>query len=93
MYSYLYVQFFILTVLFILCTVSIIQKSLSYTIQSFFIYLSYCVLVPSIYSTVPFIYSRNSKIIFYIIKLNFIMRITEKFSLCYAEVGVGVDDF
>ena len=49
--------------------------------------------VPSIYSTVPFKNSRIKKLYFHIIILNFIMRITETFSLFYVEAGVRIADF
>ena len=55
----------------------------------------YCTvyLYPPLTVQSPLYRAETKKIIFYIIILNFLMRITEKFSLCYVEIGVGVDDF
>lgn len=92
LYGSFYLQSSSYLVPIVYCTVSIIKIPLS-------LHLLYCVLVleleTSIYTLLQFssYTAEISKIYFHIIIWKFKMRITETFSLCYSEAGVGVDDF
>ncbi len=95
MYIYLYVQFFLYLQSFsyiVPVVYSLHHKKIPFIYNTVFIYRT-VYLYPPFTVQSPLYTAEITKIIFYIIILNSIMRITERFSLCYAEVGVGVGDF